>query len=104
VLHSLADGPGRESDLRSVLADFPGDVGAVVDELVGRGWVQRGTGEGVALTAEGRTAHEQLAAAVGRVRRTVADGLSAQEYETAVLVLARMVDNVERALREDPGR
>jgi hypothetical protein len=35
---------------------------------------------------------------VGRVRRHVADGLSRQEYERTVLVLARMVENVERAL------
>ena len=97
ILHSLADGARPEGDLRSVLADFPGDVGAVVTELVGRGWVER-SAEGVGLTREGRAGHDRAAAAVGRVRRHVVDGLSAEEYAETIRVLDRMVANVERAL------
>jgi DNA-binding MarR family transcriptional regulator len=99
VLHSLSEGPGREDDLRSVLADFPGDIGTVVTELVERKWVQRSAGDVVALTADGRSAHDRVAAAVGQVRRHVADGLSAEEYEQTVRVLGRMAENVERILR-----
>jgi DNA-binding MarR family transcriptional regulator len=101
VLHSLSEGPGREDDLRSVLADFPGDIGTVVTGLVERKWVQRSAGDVVALTADGRSAHDRVAAAVGQVRRHVADGLSAEEYEQTVRVLGRMAENVERILRAD---
>ena len=94
VLHSLADGSARESDLRSTLADFPSDVG----ELVERGWVARSAGDEVALTADGRAGHDRVAAAVGRVRRHVADGLSAREYERTIMVLERMAENLQRAL------
>jgi DNA-binding MarR family transcriptional regulator len=99
VLHSLSEGPGREDDLRSVLADFPGDIGTVVTGLVEREWVQRSAGDVVALTADGRSAHDRVAAAVGQVRRHAADGLSAEEYEQTVRVLGRMAENVERILR-----
>jgi DNA-binding MarR family transcriptional regulator len=99
VLHSLVGGAGRENALRDALADFPGDVGAVVADMVGRGWVDRRTDE-VELTPDGRAAHDRAAAVVGRVRKSVADGLSAQEYERTVLVLGRMVENVQRALRD----
>ena len=98
VLHSLATGTEREADVATSLADFPGDVDTVVSDLVGRGWVVRlGTG-GVGLTPEGAAAHDRVNRAVGRVRRHVADGLSRSEYERTILVLRRMVDNIERAL------
>ena len=59
VLQSLAEGAGDEDGLRSVLADFPGDVGVVLADLVERGWVDRGAGDRVTLTAEGRSAHDR---------------------------------------------
>jgi hypothetical protein len=89
---------GGESDLRSTLADFPGDVGAVVGELVERGWVARSAGDVVALTADGCAGHDRVAAAVGRVRRHVADGVSAREYERTIMVLECMAENLQRAL------
>ena len=94
VLHSLATGTELEDD-----------VDTVVSDLVGRGWVVRlGTG-GVGLTPEGAAAHDRVNRAVGRVRRHVADGLSRSEYERTILVLSRMVDNIERALgRGQPRR
>ncbi len=100
VLHPLAEGPGREADVRAALSDFP-DVDAVVSDLVGRGWVVRTAGGGVALTPDGTAAHDRVSRAVGRVRRHVADGLSRSEYERTVAVLARMVANIERALGRD---
>jgi DNA-binding MarR family transcriptional regulator len=98
VLHSLSTGAVPESELRSALADFPGDVGAVVAELVECGWAERGADERISLTAEGRSGHDRIAVAVGAVRRHLADGLSAQEYERTILVLSRMVENVRRSL------
>ncbi|SEO60567.1 MarR family winged helix-turn-helix transcriptional regulator [Trujillonella endophytica] len=97
VLHSLAEAPADEAALASSLADFDGRVPAIAADLYGRGWVDRTTGA-LTLTAEGRTAHERLERAIGRVRRHVADGLSRQEYERTVLVLRRMAENIERAL------
>ena len=87
VLHSLATGNEQETD-----------VDTVVSDLVGRGWVVRqGTGR-IGLTPDGAAAHDRVNRAVGRVRRHVADGLSRNEYERTILVLSRMVENVERAL------
>jgi DNA-binding MarR family transcriptional regulator len=98
VLHSLATGPGQETDVATALVDFPGDVDTVVSHLVARGWVARlGTGR-IGLTPDGAVAHDRVSRAVGRVRRHVADGLSRNEYERTILVLSRMVDNIERAL------
>ena len=97
VLHSLAETPADEAALAEALADFSGHVPAIAADLFGRGWLDRSTGR-LALTAAGRTAHERLERAIGRVRRHVADGLSRQEYERTVLVLRRMAENVERAL------
>lgn len=99
VLHLLAEGVDRESDVLTALADFPGDALAVVTDLAGRGWVDRPLAGLVHLTADGAAAHDRVSRAVGRVRRHTADGLSRQEYERTVLVLTRMVENVERALR-----
>jgi DNA-binding MarR family transcriptional regulator len=104
VLHSLATGTEQEADVAAALADFPGDVDAVVSDLVGRGWgVRLGTGR-IGLTPEGVAAHDRVSRAVGRVRRHVADGLSRNEYERTILVLSRMVDNIERALGRDGGQ
>ena len=87
VLHSLATGTEQEADADTVVSD-----------LVGRGWVVRlGTGR-VGLTPDGAAAHDRVNRAVGRVRRHVADGLSRNEYERTILVLSRMVSNIERAL------
>ncbi|WP_324276679.1 hypothetical protein [Blastococcus brunescens] len=98
MLHSLATGPADGAELRAALTDVHGDLEAVVSELVARGWVAR-LGDGrVGLTPDGAAAHDRVSRAVGRVRRHVADGLSRSEYERTILVLARMVTNIERAL------
>ncbi|WP_104524802.1 MarR family transcriptional regulator [Blastococcus atacamensis] len=99
VLHSLAEGPVQEPALHAALADFGAadELAGVVAELIGRGWVVTGP-VGVALTPDGVLAHDRVARSVERVRRHVADGLSRQEYERTILVLDRMVQNVERAL------
>ncbi|HEX2075021.1 MAG TPA: hypothetical protein VHF92_14660 [Geodermatophilus sp.] len=100
VLHSLADRETEEAALRDGLRDFaaPRELDAVLADLVARGWVERPEGGRVRLTADGRAAHDRIAAAIGRVRRHVTDGLSQREYERTVLVLSRMAANVLRAL------
>ncbi len=98
VLHSLATGAHEEADVRTALVDFADDVDVVVSELVSRGWVVRLGGGAIGLTSEGTAAHARVSRAVGRVRRHAADGLSRNEYERTILVLSRMVANIERAL------
>ena len=93
VLQSLASGAGEQTEL--LPAD---DLDAVVSDLVARGWVVRLDGGRVGLTPDGAMAHDRVSRAVERVRRHVADGLSRSEYERTILVLRRMVENVERAL------
>ena len=87
VLHSLATEAEQESD-----------VDTVVSDLVARGWVVRLGTAGIRLTPEGTAAHARVSRAVGRVRRHAVDGLSRNEYERTILVLSRMVTNIERAL------
>ena len=101
VLHLLAGGVDQEGDVVAALADFSGDALAVLADLSARGWVDRPRAGVAQLTAEGVSAHDRVLRAVNRVRRHTADGLSRQEYERTVLVLTRMVENVERALRRD---
>ena len=99
VLQSAVDGPVERAALHAALAPFAGpvEVDRVVADLAGRGWLRAGDGP-PAATDEGRAAHARLAAAVGAFRRSVADGLSEEEYARTVTGLARMVANLERAL------
>ncbi|RBY84949.1 MarR family winged helix-turn-helix transcriptional regulator [Blastococcus sp. TF02A-30] len=98
VLHSLAEGEAREAAVSDALRDFAGDVPGVVADLAARGWVARPAPGQVRLTEDGAAGHDRVLRAVGRVRRHAADGMSRQEYERTILVLARMVENMERAL------
>lgn len=106
VLSELAAGPRSEVDLARALAPFlgPSGLASELDDLRGRGWLDRSAAGRMALTGTGRAAHERLSAEVGRMRRQVADGLTAEEYEATVAALARMVANVERALQATPAR
>ena len=98
VLHSLAEGEVSEAAVHDALRDFRGEVGDVVADLAARGWVARPAPGSVQLTEDGTAAHDRISRAVGRVRRHAADGLSREEYERTILVLSRMVENLERAL------
>ena len=99
VLHHLATAPEALSGaaVADDLEPFTG-VDAVLGDLAGRGWLRTTVDGRVALTASGRAAHERLMAAVGRMRRQVAEGLTPDEYAATVSALARMVANAERAL------
>jgi DNA-binding MarR family transcriptional regulator len=94
VLHSLADSAVPETSLGSTLADFPGDVGAVVRDLVDRGWVASPDHGEIALTPTGRSVHARAATAVGALRRQVVAGIGDEEYGVVIDVLSRMVENL----------
>jgi len=72
-----------------------------VDDLVVRGWVER-TKQAAAtserqmrLTEEGRATHEQLQSHITQFRQRSLQGISAEECQTAVHVLERIVRNLE---------
>jgi hypothetical protein len=105
TLHSVAEGATQDAQVLGVLADFATaeDIDSVVADLLGRGWLERPSSGHLALTAEGRRAHDRLAIGIWRVRRHAADGLSQREYERTVMVLSRMVDNLVRVLGDPPS-
>ena len=91
VLSSLAAGPLGEAQLVDSLTLFdpPATVQAVVDDLVGRGWVARAAGS-LSLTPDGTREHAALAPRVGEVRRQVTTALPRDDYFTLVRLLARL--------------
>ena len=66
-------------------------------DLFGRGWVDRADGS-LTLTAEGRTAHERLERAIGRVRRHVGRRAVAGGVRAHRAGAAPDGGNIERAL------
>ncbi|MEV4396879.1 MarR family transcriptional regulator [Nonomuraea sp. NPDC049607] len=74
----------------AALAPFEG-VEEAVQSLTSRGWLADGE-----LTAEGRATHAAVSEHVTRFRRRITEGVSPQEYLTAVDVLRRMAANAER--------
>lgn len=70
--------------------DEPAVVGAVVDDLRRRGWVDESDGL-LHLTSGGAREHEALAPLADDVRRRVAAALPQDEYVTLVRLLARLV-------------
>ena len=105
ALQSVAGGPVPRGELRDALAPFAGagDLDAVLADLTGRGWLAD-DGAALSTTPDGAVAHERLAGAVAAFRRSVAEGLTAEEYAQVVAGLARMVGNLERALDAQPRR
>lgn len=71
-------------------------LGAVVDDLRGRGWVDGSRGA-LTLTAAGRSAHAAAARAVAAVRERSMRGIGEEEYLQVVATLERMVHNLEAA-------
>jgi DNA-binding MarR family transcriptional regulator len=96
VLNTLAGGTTGQDGLDRALAPFlEGTTCAdVVADLEGRGWVRREGG--IALTATGSAAHAALRERVAVNRRRVTEGISAEEYASAVGVLERMAANLTR--------
>lgn len=102
ALNTLASTPLDRSGLAEALRPFWGDGAVTLDqvtgELLGRGWIAQDDDGTLALTPDGRAAHDAVRARVAATRRTVTDGLSGDEYQATVRVLRRMADNLEAAL------
>jgi hypothetical protein len=95
VLASLARGPVSRADLVASLAGFdpPAAVNAVLDDAVGRGWVEETDGS-LQLTVDGLVQQQALAPRVDGVRATVSAALPQDDYVLLVTLLARLVEGV----------
>ena len=108
VLNLIEDGPRSVPELESELEPFlrqalealggAQHLGHALSGLVTRGWADS-TDNIVSLTETGQAQLELLKARVAELRQALTAGISAEEYQATVDVLARMTANLE-----SPGR
>ncbi len=95
LIHETA-APARD-DVVATLRPFAdaAAVDAELDGLAGRGLVSRSSGGGLELTAGGASLHQQALEAQKTIRHRAVEGIDGADYETAVRVLQRLVQNLE---------
>ena len=98
LLNLLEDGPRSVPDLRAELEPFlQGDAGDLEDalaRLVTRGWAES-TDNIANLTETGQAQLGVVKAKVAELRQGLVAGISPEEYEATIDVLARMAANLE---------
>ncbi|MFF0478600.1 MarR family winged helix-turn-helix transcriptional regulator [Streptomyces sp. NPDC004284] len=98
VLNVVKDGDGTtDAEVLSILsanADAPA-LTAAVDTTVTGGWVSRPAPGRLALTPDGAARLAEVADHVRAFRTRSVDGITPEEYGTAVRVLERMIENLE---------
>jgi hypothetical protein len=97
VLNLIEDGPRSVPELESELKPFLREVldfGDALSGLVTRGWVDS-TDNIMGLTETGRAQFGLLKARVAELRQALTAGISAEEYQATIDVLARMAVNLE---------
>jgi DNA-binding MarR family transcriptional regulator len=98
LLNLLEDGPRSVPDLRAELKPFlQGDAGDLEDALAGlvtRGWAES-TDNIANLTETGQAQLGVVKAKVAELRQGLVAGISPEEYEATIDVLARMAANLE---------
>ncbi|WP_017239035.1 MarR family winged helix-turn-helix transcriptional regulator [Streptomyces sp. SS] len=103
VLNLVGEGDGTEGDgttdteVLSVLsanADTP-TLTAAVDTVLADGWATRPAPDRLALTPDGSRRLAEVASHVAAFRTRSVDGITPDEYRTAVRVLERMIENLE---------
>jgi DNA-binding MarR family transcriptional regulator len=82
--------------LAPFLADDPGADERVIDELVARGWVERGEDNVLKLTPMETEVHAALLERIQVTRQQLVRGVTQEEYLATVDVLRRMAGNFER--------
>jgi DNA-binding MarR family transcriptional regulator len=70
-----------------------GRAESILDAFSERGWVTITDGVAV-LTPEGRAAHDDAFERIRRLRSSVADGISAEDYATTMATLETMARNL----------
>jgi DNA-binding MarR family transcriptional regulator len=100
ALNTLRERPSTQAAIADALAPFlAGDPGAdqrVIDELVARGWVERGEGHLFRLTPAGTRVHAALLERIQATRQLLVRGVTQEEYLATIDVLRRMARNLER--------
>lgn len=98
LLNLLEDGPRSVPDLQAELEPFlQGDAGDLEDalaRLVTRGWAES-TDNIANLTETGQAQFGLVKAKVAELRQGLVAGISPEEYEATIDVLARMAANLE---------
>jgi DNA-binding MarR family transcriptional regulator len=105
LLNTLARGSRPRADLERDLAPFWLDepsLPRVLATLAARGWIMESGGT-VELTPAGRAGHAALVPRVERTRAVVTAGLTPEQYQETVRILAVMAGNVEQAIRSGGG-
>ena len=98
LLNLLEDAPRSVPDLHAELEPFlqggVGELNDAVSGLVTRGWAES-TDNVVNLTEAGQAQFGIVKAKVADLRQSLIAGISPEEYETTIAVLARMAANLE---------
>jgi DNA-binding MarR family transcriptional regulator len=98
LLNLIGDGPRSVPELEAELEPFlQNDLDGLSDALFGlvtRGWADS-VDNIVSLTETGQAHLELLKAKVANVRKALSAGISAEEYQATIDVLARMAANLE---------
>jgi DNA-binding MarR family transcriptional regulator len=97
VLNLIAESPRELGQVDDAVRPFlgPGEtsVAPILDDLARLGWAEETDGRWD-LTPRGRGELEQLSAMVGELRRSAADGVSAEDYATTLRVMEQMAVNL----------
>ena len=86
--------PELESELEPFLEGAAAELSGAVAGLVTRGWAES-TDNIVNLTEMGKQQFEIAKATAAELRQTLTRGISAEEYQTTLTVLAKMAANLE---------
>ncbi|MGV9614168.1 MarR family winged helix-turn-helix transcriptional regulator [Nocardia xishanensis] len=101
LLHTLSEGPRSADELRDALAPFwktEGEWEIEIRDLSSAGLADGDAGA-IALTAAGRTVHDETFVRIAERRRTMASGVEPDQFATTMRVLAQMIENLAGAGR-----
>jgi DNA-binding MarR family transcriptional regulator len=98
LLNLLEDGPRSVPELQAELEPFlqgaPDELSEAISGLVTRGWADSQDNI-VSLTETGQAQFGLVKAKVPELRQALLAGISPEEYQATIEVLARMVANLE---------
>jgi len=98
VLNLLEDGPRSipelQAELEPFLRDSAGELSDAVSGLVSRGWADS-QDHVISLTEAGQAQFGLVKTKIAELRQALALGISPEDYQTTIDVLARMAANLE---------
>ncbi|CAL9362479.1 hypothetical protein SUDANB171_00695 [Streptomyces sp. enrichment culture] len=108
VLNTLSYGPLTVAELDDAMAAFLSadepTTRPVVDRFAERGWTSTADDGAVALTGEGRRAHQRVAEQTGVLRARMMECLSPEQYAVLMELLRRVATHLDALTAEAPGR